>query len=82
MPDLPTITVTSAQAQRILDAYQARFGTTTVAETESAYRRELAQHVRDVVITHESRVIDEENNAAKRDALEAVAAELPDPDSV
>lgn len=79
---LPTITVTDAQAARILEAYKAKFGTTTTAETVAAYKRELALHVRDVVLAHEESEIDKTNRLAKRDQLRTLSGELPDPNTV
>jgi uncharacterized lipoprotein NlpE involved in copper resistance len=76
MPDLPTVTVSAAKATRILDAYKAKFGTTTQEETAAAYRTWLMEAVKDVVLRHESQVLDEAANRAKQDALEALDAEL------
>lgn len=80
--NLPTLSLPDLQAARVLDAFKARFGTTTTAETVRAYRRWLAAEVRAVVLAHEAVLIDEGNNARKRDALAALAADLPDPDAV
>lgn len=74
---LPTITVTDAQGQRILDAYKARYGTTTQAETVAAYKRELVKHVRAVVLAHEEAQIDRTNSVAKKQALADIDAALP-----
>lgn len=74
---LPTITVTDAQAAHILAAYQARYGTSTTAETVAAYRRWLTRIVREAVLAHELDVIAEQHNDARRAALDALAAELP-----
>jgi hypothetical protein len=79
---LPTLTVPDAQGTRILDAYKAKFGTTTNAETATAFKKWLAGEVRAVVVAHEAQQIDETNNANKRTALAAVEAALPDPNSV
>jgi hypothetical protein len=80
--NLPTLTVQDAQATRILDAYKAKYGTATTADTARAFRKWLAGEVRAVVIAHEASVIDEANNASKRTALATLRAELPDPDAV
>lgn len=76
---LPTLTLPDIQANRILDAYKARFGTTTNAETALAFKRWLADEIRTVVLAHEATKIDEANNISKRDALKAIENSLPDP---
>lgn len=80
--NLPTLSVPDPQAARILDAYKAKFDTTTQAETVRAYRQWLAGEVKAVVIAHEAQKIDEVNNTAKRDALAALDLELPDPAAI
>lgn len=82
MPSLPAPTVTADQATRILAAYQAKYGTTTSAETAAAFKREVLEMVRTTVLDHEARKMMEEQNAARATAMEAVAAELPDPEGV
>lgn len=79
---LPTLTLPDLQGARILDAYKAKYGTTTPAETARAFRRWLAGEVRAVVLAHEASKLDEANNAAKRSQLAAIEADLPDPDQV
>lgn len=79
---LPTLTLPDAQATRILDAYKARFGTTTTAETAQAFKRWLAGEIRAVVLAYEAQKIDATNNTTKRDALAQVEASLPDPSTV
>lgn len=79
---LPSLTLPDAQATRILDAYKARFGTTTTAETATAFRRWLAGEIRTVVMAYEATKIDETNNVSKRDALKAVSDALPDPATI
>lgn len=74
---LPTITVTDAQAARILEAFKAKYGTTTTAETVLAYKRELAEHVRAVVLEHEELQIDRANLMTKRQQMQVVEAALP-----
>lgn len=81
MPTLPTITVTDAQSTRILDAYKALYGTTTTAETVAAYKKELTQHVVDVVLAHERQVIQERDQINREGSLAAIRAELPDPNT-
>lgn len=82
MPTLPTITVTDPQSTRILDAYKALYGTTTTAETVAAYKKELTQHVVDVVLSHERQVRAEQDRIARDAAVESIRAELPDPNTV
>jgi len=82
MPTLPTVTVSDTQQARILDAFAARFGTTTAAETARAYKRWLVEQVRAVVVANEAQVMDEANNANKRSALASLEASLPDPGAV
>jgi hypothetical protein len=81
MTILPTLAITEDRQARILDAYKARFGTTTTAETARACRRWLAGGVRAVIEAYEAQQIDEANNATKRNALAALRATLPDPDT-
>lgn len=82
MPNLPTISVTDEQSARILAAYQAKYGATTTAETVLAYKRELAEHVKQVVIDHETNLLIEADNRAREAKLAALAAELPDPGAI
>lgn len=80
--NLPTLSLPDLQANRVLDAYKAKYGTTTQAETVKAFKKWLAGEVRAVVIAHEAQKIDEANNANKRNALAAMEADLPDPDAI
>ncbi len=80
--NLPTLSLPDLQAARVLDAYKAKYGTTTNAETARAFKKWLAGEVRAVVMAHEAQKIDEANNASKRNALAALEVELPDPDAV
>lgn len=80
--NLPILTVTDAQATRILEAYKAKYGTATTAETVRAYKQWLAGEVRGVVMIHEASKIDETNNVTKRDTLATLHASLPDPDTI
>lgn len=75
--NLPTLSLPDLQAARVLDAYKARFGTTTTAETARAFKKWLADEVRAVVLAHEAQKIDEANNASKRTALAALELDLP-----
>lgn len=81
MPTLPTLTVTDAQATRILDAFKARFGTTTTAETVAAYKKWLATQVRGTVLAYEAEKMDKAYNDSKRAQLAAMEAEFPDPNT-
>lgn len=67
MPDLPTLTVTQAQADRIL----ATFG------TAAAYRDWLRARVIDAVMAFESRKLDETANNDKATKLKAIRDALP-----
>lgn len=86
MPDLPTITVSQAHADRILAAFKARFNTTTTAETAQAYRAELSRFVRKVVLDYEAEKFLGDQESGLQSHLDAVALELPDelpfPDTV
>lgn len=72
MPDLPTLTVSSAQAQRIL----ATFG------DAPTYRRWLAGQVRAAVLAHEAKTIDEAHVVSRTQKLDALSGTLPDPETV
>lgn len=80
--NLPTLSLPDLQAARVLEAYKAKYGTATQAETVRAFRKWLAGEVRAVVIAYEAQKIDEANNASKRSALAAMEADLPDPEAV
>ena len=72
MPNLPSITVTDAQLAKCIDAFTDAAG----------YRTWLKAAVRDEVQRRTVRQLDEEHNAAKAAALEALAGELPAPNPV
>lgn len=78
MPDLPTITVSTAQSVRILDAFKAKFNTTTQAETATAYRAWLSRIVRREVLEYEAQQFELDRESALQAHLDSVAAELPD----
>lgn len=82
MPTLPTVTVTDAQATRILDAYKAKYGTTTQAETVAAYKKELMEHVIQVVLQHEDEVLAHQQVLARQQQIEDLRVTLPDPNTV
>lgn len=70
MPDLPTITVTGAQATKLLEL----FG--NVAE----YKKWLKEAVRIEAIRRQTVVLAEIANAQVRDGIAAFEAEIPEPD--
>lgn len=80
--NLPTLSLPDIQGNRVLEAFKAKFGTTTTAETARAFKKWLAGEVRAVVLAHESQRLDEVNNANKRTQLAAYEADLPNPDDV
>lgn len=67
MPDLPTITVTAAQASRV----NAVFG------SADAYRQWLRGSLRAHVLAVESSRLDAQHETEKRAALDTLNAELP-----
>ena len=71
MPDLPTLTVTGAQATRLLESFGNAAG----------YKKWLKQALLDEVQRREARALDEAHNEAKRDALAALEAALPESDA-
>ena len=79
--DLPTITVTDAQRQRIIATFQEEAEDQGITITQ-AYRRWTIRLLVDRVLSHESRDIDEAAEASKLAALDVILAELPDPDTI
>lgn len=79
---LPTLTVTDAQGDRILAAFQRQYGVTTRAEAVVAYKRWLARTLRTMVLTDEANQIDAANELAKGARITELAASLPDPEAV
>jgi len=71
MPDLPTLTVTGPQATRLLQSFGDAAG----------YKKWLKQALLDEVQRREARTLDEAHNEAKRDALAALEAALPESDA-
>lgn len=63
MPDLPTITVTTEQQTRILNAIKDQLGGGTNAEAASAYRKWLAKQIKNFVLNYERKAIDEQANS-------------------
>ncbi len=80
--NLPTLSLPDIQGNRVLDAFKAKFGTVTTADTAKAYKKWLAAQVRDIVAQFEAQRLDEVNNATKRTQLAAYMADLPNPDDV
>lgn len=70
MPTLPSITVTAPQLAKCVEAFTDADG----------YKAWLKTAIRDEVQRRTARNLDEAHNTAKRDALEALEAELPEPD--
>ena len=70
MPNLPTITVTAPQLAKCVEAFTDADG----------YKAWLKAALRDEVQRRTARALDEAHNTAKRDAMAALAAELPAPD--
>lgn len=82
MPQLPSPTVTDAQATRILAAYKAKYGTTTTAETATAFKREVVEMARQTVLGYEARKMMADQDADRQAAMKVVASELPDSGAV
>lgn len=82
MPDLPTLTVTDAQMTVILDAFKAMYGTTTAAETATAYRRALAEMVIEAVRSHQEDLIRQQAEAAITAKNLEVKNFFPDPNTI
>lgn len=73
MPDLPTVTVTTTQMNRLIAAFPGA----TNAEKADAYRAWLKDRLRDYVIRVETRAMDEQHNTAKRSAVQEAETALP-----
>jgi hypothetical protein len=77
MPDLPALTVTAAQATRILDTFTGQTDDQGQTLTPaSAYRRWLKERLREKVLAAEARALDEAHNVSKRQALDTLAGSL------
>lgn len=70
MPNLPTLTVTAPQLAKCVEAFTDADG----------YKAWLKEALRDEVTRRTARNLDEAHNTAKRDALAALEAALPEPD--
>lgn len=78
MPDLPTVTVTQTQADRILAAFQGVTDETGAAVTpQQAYKRWLSQALREKVLTVERVKIDRELDQTRKDRLKVIEQDLP-----
>lgn len=77
--NLPTLSVPDAQATRILDTFKAQVGPdATTPQAVLAYKRWLADKVKETVLAFESTRIDDANATAKAQTLHDLAAALPD----
>ena len=74
MPDLPTITVTQGQYDRLLEVFPG-----TPAEKAQAYRQLVRDTLKTYVINSRIRTINEEENAA---AQVRIDAEIEHPDNI
>lgn len=81
MPDLtlPTITLTDAQANCILAAFKAKFGTTTTEDTLAAYREWLQEQVASTVLAFEEERLRNEYQSSLEQELSALRGDLPFP---
>jgi len=82
MPDLPTFSISDAQMAKVLEAFQAYYGTSTPEATATAYRRHLGHMIKDVVIAYEAKKIDTQRNAAIVTMRAQMDALLGDPDTI
>lgn len=86
MPDLPTVSVTQPQADRIIAAFKDKYNVSTAAEAAAAYRADVIRHVKNVVFEYERSKFLGDQEAAVQAHLDSVALELPDdlpfPDTV
>lgn len=73
MPDLPTLTVTAAQLERLIAVFPGE----TNAEKADAYREWLRVELRRYVLKAEMNVLQAEQAAERAAATEATIAELP-----
>ena len=69
MPTLPTLTVTQAQADRMLATYG----------DVATYKEWLRVQIIDYVLRSEAQALDEQHNTTKGAALASLAAEMPGP---
>jgi hypothetical protein len=82
MPDLPTLTVSQAQMDVILEAFKDFYQTTTPEATATAYRRHLAKMVIGVVTNYQAGIIDKERDARINSKVAEVNAFFPNPDTI
>lgn len=74
MPDLPTISVTQGQYDRLLAVFEG-----TAQEKAAQYRAIVREALRQHVIDSKTRAI---NEVKMQEAADAIAAELADPDNL
>lgn len=79
MPTLPTLTVTTAQMDRLLETFSDSVHPTTgvVMTPTQAYRAWLHRQLVSHVLAQEAIRLDEEAAAVKREALDRLAATMP-----
>lgn len=79
MPDLPTLTVTDAQAQRLLEVFTDSVDPDTgqALTPQQAYRRWLRDTLVGHVLAQESIRLDQRAAEEKRRALTRLAEDLP-----
>lgn len=77
MVAMPTIEVTKLQADRILAAFKAKYGTTTTAETVEAYKAELTKFIVSTVMNYEADIMVQQEIAERNVKLDAVLSQLP-----
>ena len=82
MPDLPTLTVSQAQMDVIFEAYKAMYGTTTSAETVTAYKRALAETIIEAVRSYQESLIKKQATDAITAKNAEVKAFFPNPSSI
>lgn len=80
MPQLPSPTVTDEQAATILEAYKSKYGTTTTAETATAFKREVLEMVKRTVLDYEAQKMLNQQNEARSIALKNLEIKLPKPE--
>lgn len=73
MPDLPTLTLSQAHYDRVVQAFPGA----TLAEKAAAYKNWLTNNLIDFVQTAETAVIDQAAAQNKATQLEALRASLP-----
>lgn len=72
MPDIPTITVSQAVADRIIAAIQGETGAATQAEAVRNYRKWLSKQLKNFVLEWERKSIDASTNAQYQTLTDSV----------